>query len=225
MASTFGTLKTKISKKLIDAGQTAISDADVGDAINDALHYWKQKRFWFNEAQTTLTMDVNDPFVLGYGNSNSTYPSAPVLPQDFLYEFPEDGFVINYNSLSYRFLKVTPAQYDDQSIQGIGIPYIYTFRNGNYEFYFYPNLAYSLQVNYLKDYSDLVTTGDTNNFTAYADRLLMYEALSHLYSENRQDIEQGATYAAKAKREYDLLKMRSGTNVTTGRLTVSSILN
>jgi hypothetical protein len=224
MASTFGTLKTKISKKLIDASQTAISDSDVGDAINDALHFWKQKRFWFNEGQTTLTMDVNDPYVLGYGNTVVAYPDAPVLPSDFLYEFAEDGFVINYNNLSYRFLKVPPAQYDDQSVRGVGIPYIYTFRNGNYEFYFYPNIAYSLQVNYLKDYVDLVNTGDTNNFTAYADRLLMYEALSHLYGENRQDEEQGAAYAAKTKREYDLLKMRSGTNVTTGRLTVSSIL-
>lgn len=224
MVATFGTLQTKISKKLIDAGQTAIAASDVGDALNDALHYWKQKRFWFNEGQTTLTMDINDPYILGYGNTNSSYPNAPVLPSDFLYEFAKDGFVIQYSSLSYRFKKVSPAEYDDTSIQGIGIPYIYTFRNGNYEFYFYPNLAYSMTVNYVKDVNDMINSGDTNIFTTNADRLLMYEALSHLYGENRQDLDRDNQYAAKADREYRLLKTRSSNNNASGVLSVSSIL-
>ncbi len=224
MVATFGTLKTKISLKLIDAGQTAISGSNVGDALNDALHYWKQKRFWFNEGQTTLTMDINDPFVLGYGNSNASYPLAPVLPSDFLYELPEDGFVIQYSKLSYRFEKVPAAQYDDANIQGIGLPYIYTFRRGNYEFYFYPNLAYSLTVNYLKDVTDFVSDSDTNIFTVNADRLLYYEALSHLYGENRQDQQSAAMYAALAKREADLLRARSTANSASGTLTVQSIL-
>lgn len=225
MAATFGSLQTKISKKLIDANQTAVSGADVADAINDALHYWKQKRFWFNEAQTTLTMDVNDPYVLGYGNTNSTYPNAPVLPSNFLYEFDKDGFVIPYSKLKYRFRKVAPAEFDDADIQGIGIPYIYCYRNGNYEFYFYPNLAYSLTVNYVTDVVDMVNASDTNIFTINADRLLMYEALSHLYGENRQDMDQGMGYAGKADRESRLLKTRSSNNNASGHLSVSSILD
>lgn len=225
MAATLGSLQTKISKKLIDANNAAIAASDVVDAINDALHYWKQKRFWFNEAQTTLTMDINDPYILGYGNTNATYPNAPVLPSNFLYEFVEDGFVISYSKLFYRFEKVTPAIYDDANIQGIGIPYIYTFRNGNYEFYFYPNLAYSLIVNYLVDVNDLANAGDTNLFTQYADRLIMYQALAHLYGENRQDQQSAAYYAQMAKDEYNLLKMRSGANVSTGKLVINSILH
>lgn len=225
MVATFGSLQTKISKKLIDANQTAIAGADVADALNDALHYWKQKRFWFNEGQATLTMDINDPYVLGYGNTNSDYPNAPVLPSDFLYEFDKDGFVIPYSKLKYRFEKVPPAAFDDADIQGIGIPYIYTFRNGNYEFYFYPNLAYSLTVNYVKDVADMVNQNDTNVFTVNADRLLMYEALSHLYGENRQDESQGGLYAGKADREARLLKTRSSNNNASGNLSVSSILD
>lgn len=222
--STFGSLEAKVSAKLIDAGNSAISASTVGDALNDALHYWKQKRFWFNEAQTTLTMDTNDPYVLGYGNTNSTYPNAPVLPQNFLYEFDKDGFVISYSKLFYRFKKVSPAQFDDSNIQGIGIPYIYCYRNGNYEFYFYPNLNYSLIVNYLADQPDMVGSNDTNVFTQYADRLLYYEALSHLYGENRQDLEQGNAYAARADRESRLLKSRSSNNNASGSLAVESIL-
>jgi hypothetical protein len=225
MAATFGSLQTKISKKLIDPLQSAVTQADVADALNDALHYWKQKRFWFNEGQATLTMDVNDPYVLGYGNSNATYPNAPQLPSDFLYEFENDGFVIPYSQLKYRFKKVTPAQYDDSDIQGIGIPYLYCFRNGNYEFYFYPNLAYTLTVNYVKDVTDLVNLSDTNIFTANADRLLMYEALSHLYGENRQDGTMDNSYAAKADREAKLLKTRTSNNNASGSLVMTSILH
>lgn len=225
MPATFGSLQTKISKKLIDANQTAVSGADVADAINDALHYWKQKRFWFNEAQAALTMDINDPYVLGFGNTNAAYPHAPVLPSDFLYEFDKDGFVIPYSKLRYRFRKVSPAEYDDANIEGIGIPYLYCFRNGNYEFYFYPNLAYTLTVNYVTDVADMVNDADTNVFTKYADRLLMYEALSHLYGENRQDTEQDSAYAMKADREARLLKTRSSNNNATGHLSVESILH
>lgn len=223
--ATYGSLQTKVSKKLIDANQVAIAGADVGDALNDALHYWKQKRFWFNEAQTTLTMDTNDPYVLGYGNTNASYPNAPVLPQNFLYEFDKDGFVIPYSKLNYRFKKVTPAQYDDSNIQGIGIPYIYCFRNGNYEFYFYPNLSYSLVVNYAIDVADMVNANDSNIFTKYADRLLMYEALSHLFGENRQDSTQDNAFATKADREYRLLKTRTSQNNASGSLVVESILH
>lgn len=222
---TFGTLTAKVSRKLIDAGQTAISQSTVQDALNDALHYWKQKPFWFNEGQVYLTMDVNDPYVLGYGNTNSSYPNAPVLPVDFLYEKPRDGFVIPYSKLNYRFKKVDPALYDDCNIQGIGVPYIYCFRNGNYEFYFYPNIAYTLQVNYIKDVADMVNPTDTNIFTINADRMLYYEALSHLYGEDRQDLSQDNAYAMKADKEWKLLKKRTSNNNASGSLTMTSILH
>lgn len=231
---TFGFLQTKISKKLIDANNTAIAVSDVGDAINDAIHYWKFRRFWFNERQVTLTMDVNDPFIFMYGQSNANYPFAPVLPQLFLYEFPEDGFVIYYNNLRYTMNKKHPVIFDNQAIgsvtgpsstgSGAGLPYIYTFRNQTYEFYFYPNIAYSMIVNYITDYADLVNTTDANDFTNYADRVIMYESLSHLYGENRQDQQQEGTYFAKADREYQNLKMRGFQMQESGYLDTENIL-
>lgn len=234
---TFGALQTKISKKLIDAGQTAISGSDVGDAINDAQHFWKFRRFWFNERQTTLTMDVNDPFVFMSGSNNpavANYPLAPVLPSTFLYEFPEDGFVIYYSQSRYVMKKKNPKVFDEQAIgsitgtsstgSGAGLPFIYTFRHQSYEFYFYPNIAYSLVCNYITDYADLANASDTNDFTNYAARVLLYEALSHLYGENRQDEQQEGTYFQKAEREYQNLKMRGFQNQETGELVTENIL-
>ena len=185
----------------------------------------------------TLTMDINDPFIFMFGQSNANYPSAPILPQMFLYEFPDDdGFTIYYQQLRYRMEKTSPKLFDDVCVGGItgpagtpsgsglGIPFTYTFRNQAYEFYFYPNLAYSMVVNYITDYADLVNTADTNDFTNYADRVITYEALSHLYGENRQDQQQEGTYFAKADREYQNLKMRGFQQQETGKLTVDTIL-
>jgi hypothetical protein len=239
MGTTYGALQTKISKKLIDAGQTAIAGSDVGDAINDALHYWKYRRFWFNELQTTLTMDINDPFVFMYGISNANtvnYPNAPVLPQEFLYEFPDDGFVIYYNQLRYPIVKRHPLVFDSLAVgainggaetpsgSGLGLPFMYTFRQQTYEFYFYPNLNYSLVVNYIEDYPDLVNSSDTNDFLNYADRLIMYEALSHLYGENRQDQQMEGSFFAKADREYENIKMKGFQQQESGVLTTENIL-
>ena len=233
---TFGALQTKISKKLIDASQTAVSASDVGDAINDAINYWKFRRFWFNERQVTLTMDINDPFIFMYGQSNVNYPSAPTLPQLFLYEFPDDGFVIYYNQLRYTMAKRHPKTFDDQAIggntgpagvpsgSGLGLPYMYTFRNQTYEFYFYPNIAYSMVVNYITDYVDLANPTDTNDFTDYADRLILYEALSHLYGENRQDQSMEGSFFSKADREYQNIKKRGFQMQGTGQLTTENIL-
>lgn len=222
--ATFGALQTKVSKKLIDANNTAIAASDVADAINDALHFWKYQRFWFNEAQVAITMDVNDPFILGYGNSNATYPNAPKLPQYFLYEFPEDGFVINYNNLSYTMAKKAPKLYDAMNVTGMGVPAIYTFRNGNYEFYFYPNIAYTMNVYYIRDYPDLVNQQDVNDFTNYAGLLLVYEALSRLIGEQRQDLDMAAAYEKKARREYENLKARGFQQTESGELTFETIL-
>lgn len=222
---TFAQLKTIVSRKLIDPNNTAISASDVGQAINDAIRFWRYRRFWFNESSTTLTMDINDPFVLGYGNTNSSYPLAPVLPSDFLEELPKDGFVIQYSNLSYTMNKVHPREYDNQNVRGQGLPYCYTWRNGNYEFYWYPNLAYTLSVYYFKNYVDLVSDNDNNDFTNLADQLVIYEALSRLSGEDRQDLEMNNSYAAKADREYSNLERRTFKKTASGKLSVDSILD
>jgi len=107
LVTTFGTLQQRVADRLIDPSSVAISLANVQQAINDAIFYYKNQKFFFNQGKAVLTMDTtaatdgsatSDPYVLGYGNTNSLYPNAPVLPVDFLYEEPINGFVIPYNN-------------------------------------------------------------------------------------------------------------------------------
>lgn len=208
---TFAQLRAKVSKKLIDPNNTAVSVADVGDAINDAIRFWQYRRFWFNEASTTTTLIVNNEII-------------PGIPSDFLYEDEENGFVIPYANISYTLKKKPPKVLDGISTNAQGLPFIYTWRNGQYEVYYLPNLAYTLNIYYIKSYSDLSADGDNNDFTNKADQLITYEALSRLSGEDRQDLQMDNTYAAKADREYKNLCSRTFQQTASGYLTVETIL-
>jgi hypothetical protein len=231
--TTFGTIQTRVAQRLIDPSSVAVSIANVQQAINDAIFFWKTRKFYFNQKNVQLTMDTSaaldgsapgDPFVLGFGNTNANYPNAPVLPQDFQFEDEENGFTIPYSHLTYTMEKVSNRRYDTDNIRGIGVPYIYTFRDGNYEFYFLPNIAYTLNVYYTKDYQPLVNTGDNNDFTNYAYKLIEYDAIGRLLADLRLDDERADKFFARAQQEYTNLKSRSSKQEATGRLSVETIL-
>ena len=233
LTTTLGTIQQRIADRLIDPSSVAITTAQIAQAINDAIVFHKNSKFFFNQSLIVLTMDTtaavdgtanSDPYVLGYGNTNSNYPSAPVLPSDFLYEEPGNGFVIPYNHLRYRILKKPPAEYDACNVGGIGLPFIYTYRNGNYEFYFLPNIAYTLNVYYRKDYVPLVLSTDNNDFTNYADKLVEYDAIARLLADLRLDDDRSDRFAARAAMEKRMLQSRSAKQDATGELTVESII-
>ena len=223
--ATFGQLQTRVAARLIDPSNVAVSSSNVAQAINDAVSFWKTRKFWFNNKLTTLTLDLEDPYILGYGNSNPLWPNAPVLPSNFLFEDDKDGFVIQYNNQNYPLDKVHPREYDNSFLSnGNGLPFIYTWRNGNYEIYWKPQLAYTMQVNFYADYPDLVNTTDTNDFTTYADKLIEYDAISRILSDLRLDDDRAAKFAARAETENTNLKSRSRKQNATGRLVVDTIL-
>lgn len=188
--ATFGQMQTYISERLLDPNGTAVSTSSVAAAINDALRYWKYKRFWFNTASEDLTLTQSDPLM--------------PLPDDFLVEIGlNDGFVIAYGSMRWPLIKKNPRDYDNVYLTaGNGLPYIYTVKAGDYFCYFIPDQDYTLRVYYLKEYSDLQANSDTNDFTDNAARLLELWALANLHAELRQDDKMEAYYRAAAMDEY-----------------------
>jgi hypothetical protein len=209
---TFAQLKTRVSRKLIDPNNTAVSASDVGDAINDAIKYWKYSRFWFNETTATVTLNVSDQVV-------------PNIPSDFLYEDQENGFVILYDQITYTLTKKHPKEFDRISIQNAtGLPSVYTWRNGVYTVYFQPNIAYTMNIYYIKDYVDLSADDDSNDFTTFADQLITYEAVGRLTGEDRQDSASGSEYLGRADREFKNLTNRTSKQTASGRLDVDTIL-
>ncbi len=209
--ATFGELKTKISKRLQDTQGTAVSTSDVADAINTAITFWKKQKLWFNEASTTISLTLGNPIISG-------------LPSDFQFELSDNGFVIEKSKMRYILKKVPPVQYDNENIEGNGLPEIYTWKAGVFYVYPYPQEAYTTKVYYIKEYADLANDNDTNDFTINADQLIMYEALSRLHGEMRQDEKMEAYYSARAQEEFSNLSSFGKRKSGSGQLTIETIL-
>jgi len=210
--ATFAEMQTAISERLLDPSNTAVSVANVAASINEAIGYWKFRRFWFNTASDSDTLTAQDPII--------------PLPDDFLVELPMNaGFVIEYNDMRYPLIKKNPREYDEVYLaNGYGLPTIYTLKAGVYYCYYLPDQAYTVRRWYLKTYDDLVDDSDTNDFTDNAANMLIYWALSKLYAELRQDDKMEAYYSARALDEYNNLQVRSEKANSTGHLTIHSFL-
>lgn len=197
------------SRRLFDDGQTAVSQSDITFAINASLQYWKQKRFWFNEATFNFTMTTGNPVIQ--------------QPTNMLFEFPRGGLFVTDQQSVYVLQKISPERYDYANYQGVGRPYAYTYRAGQYEVYYFPQQDYPATWNYIKDYADFANPSDTNDFSVNADKLLCYDALQRLHAELRQDEKMSSYYSTAAQREETNLLDRSRKNNATGSLVCQTI--
>lgn len=211
MTTTLADIRKNIGERLQDPSFQSISAASVDAVINQALSYYKYSRFWFNESLSTITLNVNDPVV-------------PNIPADLLVELPNGGLTIHYSTVYYPLEKRSSEIYDSGNVQAVGLPYIYTYRNQQYEVYFYPNIQYTLLFRYLKDYNPLIENNDHNDFTDFAPQMITYNALSRIYAEYKQDPNMEAYYTARAQDEKINVERRSSGLTGSGTLTLTSYL-
>lgn len=210
--ATFGEMQAYVSARLLDPNNTAVSSSSVAAALNDALRYWKIRRFWFNTASEDLTLTQGDPLI--------------PLPDDFLVELPmNDGFVIAYGEMRWPLIKKNPREYDDVYLTGgLGLPEIYTVKAGDYFCYFIPDQNYTIRVYYLKQYDDMENADDTNEFTENAERLLELWSLANLSAELRQDDKMETYYRNAAQDEYKNLGVFNAKVNSPGHLSLHSYL-
>lgn len=209
--ATFAALKTAISTRLQDENNTAVSAAIVGQAVNEAISYWSNREFWFNEDLETITLMASNPVV----------PSVPSTLRSIL---NPGGMVIDYNGQKWPMSPVSTAEYDAQDDGAENMPDVYTYRAGQIEVFPIPDQAYTLNLRYLKGYADLSGDTDTNDFTNNAADLIKYTALGKLKGEFFEDEKMASYYNQRAADEYALLQRRTGRLRYTGRLTVETII-
>lgn len=211
--ATLADIQTQVSARLLDPNNTAVSLASVTSAINDAVNYWKNNRFFFNERHDTATLTAQDP--------SFPYPTDFLVPAT-----QDDGFYIEYSGIRYPLSKVSQPYYDARFLStGFGIPKIYAkIANDNYQCYPIPDRNYTVGRHYLKDYVDLSAGTDTNDFTVKASRLIMLWATANLTAELRQDDKMEAYYRAAAEDEVLNLRNLTDKENASGRLTLYSSL-
>jgi hypothetical protein len=206
-----GTIQSYVSTRLIDPSGTAVSAADVIIGINESIQYWKHRRFWFNE--------VNDTSTLTAGSADFPYPTDFLMPA-----LKDDGFAVEYGNIRYPLAKVTKQQGDNLYIANAqGLPrWYWRAADQEYQCFPIPNLAYTVQRHYLKEYDDLVTSTETNDFTDHAERLIKLWTLANLTQEIRQDTEQATYFREAAQDEYENLQIMTNKSNASGRLTIHS---
>lgn len=211
MTVTLSTIRNRIGERLQDPSFRSISSASIDDVVNQSLKYYKFRRFWFNEsvAEITLTQGVS---------------IVPNIPTDLLQELPDGAFTIFYSNVYYPLQKSPTNIFDSENVSATGLPFIYTFRNNQYEVYFLPNIAYDLFLRYLKDYNDLDGDNSTNDFLKYADMMIYYNALSRIFGEYKQDPTMEAYYTARATDEETNVSRRTTALSGTGQLSLNSNL-
>lgn len=210
--ATFGELKTDVSKRILDPSNTAVSSSDVAASINDALRYWKYREFWFNRVSDTVTLTIED----------ATIP----LTGNFLVATKDDGaFTIQYSDMRYPLVKITDTEYNYIFLDnGYGMPDVYARVGQEFKLYPIPDRAYTLRRDYLKDYDDLVSDSDTNDFTVYAGRLLMLWSCANVIAEFRRDMDMEAYFRTAARDEFNQLIMMTTQSNASGKLTIDSYL-
>lgn len=211
--ATFGDMTTYISKRLIDPTNTAVDVSDVQQAINDSIAYWKFRRFWFNEISDTAILTAQD--------ASFPYPDEFLVPAT-----DDDGFYIQYGNVRYPMVKTTMQVYDALYLSnGYGLPKWYArLGNQQYQCYPIPDQAYTVGRHYIKDYAALSTSGDANDFTTNAARLIELWALGNLVTELRQDANMGDYYRSASQNEYRNLRVLTDKMNGSGKLTIYSQL-
>ncbi len=185
----FGQMKTFVSKRLQDSNNTAVSLSDVGDLINQALDYWKNTRFYFNEITDTATLT----------RQNTAIP----LPSDWLCPSIDNCFVIEYSGIRYPLVKLSEMEYNAGYLaNGIGQPMWFSRQaDTEYKCYPIPDRDYTVRRFYLRDYEPFVNDSDTNAFSEKAAGLLEYTAAAWGSRDFRQDMAMHDAFWAQVDRE------------------------
>jgi len=213
--ATFSQMKTWVSKRLQDLNNTAVSSDDVGALINEALSYWKNERFYFNEIET------DPPLTLSKGDA------AVPLPDDWLCPSIDDCFVIQYSGIRYPLRKISETMYNAFYLSnGVGQPWYFAkLATAGYQVYPIPDRDYDLIAYYIKDYPDFVADGDTNDFSEKATNLLQYTAAAYGSRDFRQDMQMYQAFWAQAMIEENNILATTRKNNATGAVIIYSMLN
>lgn len=172
------------------AGELARSDltSEIQREINNAITFYGNKAFWFNEASMTAIVTVQ----------GQRYYS---LPTNFASVLDVLSTLGNY---TYR-LEPRTEQYLDQVDWGndfwSGYPTDYSFWNGQIRLFPPPQggLPVTVKGTVILSPQPLVNGGDTNAWLASAEELIRTRAVRQLYGRYIRDPEQYALYTQLEK--------------------------
>lgn len=202
-----GTLKQRVLRKYKGSTSSAF-EAQAVAAINDAIEYFNREELWFREATATLTLVAGSGDLSGHAS----------FPTDFWFLRGNAPIIVTQSSQNYQLEKLSASEFDDINKGNSGRPRYYRELSGNIEIYPLPDTTYSCQVRYIKQYDDLVSDSDSNDWTVYAPQLIEARALASLYLSEGHDATMASYWQNQEEQQARALRVTHNRRVATGNL-------
>jgi hypothetical protein len=131
---------------------------------------------------------------------------------------------ISYGGKRYPLRKIGLLEYNSMWSENTGLPSWFIYHAQQLRVFFTPDQAYDYLLYYTKKYEDLSADSDTNDFTAYAERLIENKTIAECYINYRSDPDMAALYEGKAESEFKRLVKQTSDRLATGELVTDDIL-
>jgi hypothetical protein len=201
--TTFGDLANRIADELgartdLLVASTGLTDSPIQLAILDAVSYWANERFYFNEYRTAGAFST----VAG----QEFYTSADWADIATILHIDKLSVLISGNR--YFMVPRTEEYLEDISINPSwrGQPVDYAYYNFQLRFYPIPDNAYPVNVLGTKYFAALSGASDTNVWTTTAEPMIRATAKMYLYRDTLQDDARAQAMAQAMQFEYSSLK-------------------
>lgn len=209
--ATLAELRTTILEKLDDGSVQRPTGPQVDAQINSTINFYENNAFWFTQEIASLTTTPDSRILSG-------------VPSDFKMGIEPNTLVIIQGNVRYPLIHLTPLAFDTKDVDAQGRPIWYTYRDGNFELYYIPDIAYDVRLFYRKSYADLVSDTDSNDFTNFTDRLIEYRTLADLLLDYREDEQRASLYFRRAEEEHRQILTETYNRTATGNLSTESII-
>jgi hypothetical protein len=207
--ATYAELKARIIR---ETNRDDLSDTlalSLTQAIKDAIEYYADQRFWFNEAILTSVTVLNNEYV--------SLPGTLALRK-------LDLFAITIGATQYTLRMQSLKQIEEwaKAIQTQGQPTNFAVYGATdiptYRLWPRPNAVFPLTWIGVIDESTLSADSDTNSWTTYGYGLITARAKMLLYRDQFRD-QEGAVIAANAEaQQLHKLKSETARRLGTGRM-------
>lgn len=188
--TTVDSIVTDVRRMVRNKDASALSDATILSTINGVIDMLEMEKFYFQVAETTLTLTVNQPDI----SINGSWPT------NFSSELLKGGLSVLVSGTFRPLTKIGVREYDLRDNQNTGIPHSYTVKDDAIHLLPYPDSAYTLYLRYYKTYTDL-TAGNSNDFTDRARRLVTFMTAAEIWLDEYQSRENFDKYVERAEEE------------------------
>lgn len=216
MAYTFGDMQNRIADEMggrsdLLSNSSGLSLSPIQLAIIDAVQFYENDRFYFNEYRTTGAFSTV--------NGQEFYTAS---------DWPDIATIQHIDKLSvlisgnrYFMYPRTEQYMEDISINPLvkGQPVDYSYYSERLRFYPIPDNAYPVNVLGTRQFATLSAAGDSNVWTTDAETMIRGEAKFYLYRDTLQDDANAGRAKAAADRAYSSLKGQTQMRVATNKFT------